>query len=153
MLSCVTDNVAAGAGKTILTSAVIEEAKVLVERKPRCALAYYYCEYRLPDTQILSNILGSLIRQICARSDEAFEELDIFYSERNEKTRVPVLPTPKELEKLIRSLSTLFESVMIIIDGLDEISVPEERSKVLKEPCLVAFTCRWNYESHIHEPR
>lgn len=128
----VTDIVPAGAGKTILTSAVIENAKKLAETKPRCALAYYYCEYRLPETQILSNILGSLIKQICASSAEAFEELDLLYSERNEKAKHPALPTGEELDKFLRRLSTSFDSVMVIVDGLDEISDPEEQSKVLK---------------------
>ena len=131
LLLYITDNVPAGAGKTILTSAIIEEAKILVEQNPKCALAYYYCEYRLPETQLLSNILGSLIRQICATSDEVFEELDLFYSDRNEKAKHPVLPTAEELDKLLRRLSTSFESVMIIVDGLDEISDSDELSKVL----------------------
>jgi hypothetical protein len=131
LLLHLTDNIPAGAGKTILTSVIIEEAKILVEQNPKCALAYYYCEYRLPETQLLSNILGSLIRQICATSDEVFEELDLFYSDRNEKAKHPVLPTAEELDKLLWRLSTSFESVMIIVDGLDEISDPEELSKVL----------------------
>jgi hypothetical protein len=106
LLLHLTDNIPAGAGKTILTSVIIEEAKILVEQNPKCALAYYYCEYRLP-------------------------ELDLFYSDRNEKAKHPVLPTAEELDKLLRRLSTSFESVMIIVDGLDEISDPEELSKVL----------------------
>lgn len=127
----VTNTCPAGAGKTILTSAIIEEAKLLVEKQPKCTLAYYYCEFRLTEMQLLSNILGSLITQICASSDEAWEELDSFYSEHNEKAKHPALPTAEEFDKLLRRLSTLFDTVMVIVDGLDEISDPEERSKVL----------------------
>lgn len=47
---------------------MIEEAKMVTATKLDHAIAYFYIEYRLPETQILSNILGSLIRQICGKS-------------------------------------------------------------------------------------
>ncbi|KAL5318159.1 hypothetical protein ACEPPN_013218 [Leptodophora sp. 'Broadleaf-Isolate-01'] len=121
----------AGAGKTILTSAVIEEAKMLAATKPDHAIAYFYVEYRLPETQLLSNILGSLIRQICASSEDAFEELDSFHRECNEKSKHPVLPTCEQLGELLSRISRCFECVMIVIDGLDESSDPQERSSTL----------------------
>ncbi|KAG4441778.1 hypothetical protein IFR05_002769 [Cadophora sp. M221] len=120
-----------GAGKTILTSAVIEEAKMLAATKPDHAIAYFYVEYRLPETQLLSNILGSLIRQICASSEDAFEELESFYRECNEKSKHPVLPTCEQLGELLSRISRCFECVMIVIDGLDESSDPQERSYTL----------------------
>ncbi|KAH9221985.1 hypothetical protein DL95DRAFT_326756, partial [Leptodontidium sp. 2 PMI_412] len=95
------------------------------------AIAYFYVEYRLPETQLLSNILGSLIRQICASSEDAFEELDSFHRECNEKSKHPVLPTCEQLGELLSRISRCFECVMIVIDGLDESSDPQERSSTL----------------------
>ncbi|KAK0118289.1 hypothetical protein ONS95_012585 [Cadophora gregata] len=120
-----------GAGKTILTSAVIEEAKMLAATKPDHAIAYFYVEYRLPETQLLSNILGSLIRQLCASSEDAFEELESFYRECNEKSKHPVLPTCEQLGELLSRISKCFECVMVVIDGLDESSDPQERSSTM----------------------
>lgn len=122
----------AGAGKTILTSAVIEQAKVLADKELQHAVAYFYCEYKLPETQILHNILGSLIKQICATSDDAFDELEAFYSSYNTKGKEPSLPSDNDLEKLLKSLSRHFECVMIIVDGLDECAIPEQRSALLQ---------------------
>jgi len=52
------------------SSAAIEEAKIIAHRNPGYALAYYYCEHALKQTQMMSNILGSLIKQLCTSSDE-----------------------------------------------------------------------------------
>lgn len=121
-----------GAGKTILTSAVIEEAKLLVENTAQQAIAYYYCEYRLPETQKVSNILGSLIRQLCGTSDEAFQELESYYKKCNPARKEPICPTADDLSELLSTVSRCFESVMIVVDGLDEIADPEERGNVLE---------------------
>lgn len=99
---------------------------------PRFAIAYYYCEYKLQETQRLSNILGSLIKQVGASSDEAFETLDGFYKDCNEKAKHPILPTAEELGKLLKRMSRNFECVMIIVDGLDESSLSDERGNMLQ---------------------
>lgn len=49
----------------------------------------------------------------------------------NEKFKHSVLPTNHELLKLLKSLSRHFECVMVIVDGLDECSLPEERGNIL----------------------
>ena len=105
---------------------------MLAATKPDHAIAYFYVEYRLPETQLLSNILGSLIRQLCASSEDAFEELESFYRECNEKSKHPVLPTCEQLGDLLSRISRCFECVMIVIDGLDESSDPQERSSTLQ---------------------
>jgi hypothetical protein len=120
-----------GAGKTILSSAVIEDAKTIANQRPGHAIAYYYCEHRLKETQMLSNMLGSMIKQICAVSDEAFDEVSLFYAQHNEKGKFPGLPTSEDLGKLLKRLSRHFESVMIVVDGLDECALAEERNAML----------------------
>jgi hypothetical protein len=114
----------------LFRSAVIEEAKILAYESPRHALAYYYCEDKFKDTQMLSNILGSLIKQICAWSDEAFEDLDDLYEKCNKAAKH--LPTTEDLSKLFKGLSNHFDCIMVIIDGLDECSDLDERRKTLE---------------------
>lgn len=121
-----------GAGKTILSSAVIEEAKILAHQRPRHAIAYYYCEHRLKETQQLSNILGSMIKQLCAGSDDAYDELDAFYTKYHEKSNHLVPASSEDLGKLLKRLSRHFECVMIVVDGLDECALPEERNLMLE---------------------
>jgi hypothetical protein len=135
----------------IYRSAVIEEAKLLVSKRPQHAVAYYYCEFKLPETQLLSNILGSLIRQIAASSDEALEELETFYTEHNEKAKHPIRPSTEDLTNLLKRLSRCFECVMVVIDALDECTDPQERSSILlvlatlndeKGNCKLVYTSR-----------
>jgi hypothetical protein len=81
---------------------------------------------------MLSNILGSLIKQICTGCDEAFEELDLFYEQYNQKTTHPTVPSNEELGKLMMQISRHFDCVMVIVDGLDECSLPDDRSSMLQ---------------------
>ncbi|KAF4635076.1 hypothetical protein G7Y89_g3034 [Cudoniella acicularis] len=108
-----------GAGKTILTSAVIEEVKFLAYQNGGFAVAYYYCEYKLEQTQRLSNILGSLIIQLCAYSEDAFEELSCLYSKCNDERHV-ALPTNSELETLLKRLP---RTIKIIYTSRDEVDI------------------------------
>jgi len=80
----------------------------------------------------LSNIIGSLIKQICTGSDEAFDELDTFFKKYNPKDGHPLTPSNEELGKLLMRLSRHFDCVMVIIDGLDECSLADERSATLQ---------------------
>jgi hypothetical protein len=117
---------------TIHSSAAIEEAKALVQDKLTEALAYYYVEYRLPETQKLPNIIGSLIRQLCATSDEAFRELEAYYEKYNPDPRDSISLTEDDLKALMGRVCRCFENVMIIVDGLDEIQDTEDRSNILE---------------------
>ncbi|KUJ10376.1 ankyrin [Mollisia scopiformis] len=121
-----------GAGKTILTSAAIEEVKTMATKSSRHAVAYFYCEYRLPETQVLSNILGSLVRQVCACSSDAYLELEAFYSKCNEQGKQPTLPTCSEMEDLFKRLSQYFECLTVVIDGIDECSEHGDRLDILR---------------------
>ena len=79
----------------------------------------------------MHNILGSLLNQICASSEQAFEELLKLYEKCNEPTH-PTLPTNDDLAKLLKRVSRYFDSVMVVVDGLDECLSSEERFKLLK---------------------
>lgn len=115
---------------TSQSSVIIEELKFRAFQTESCAVAYYYCEYKRIETQTLQNILGSLISQICAYSEGAFEDLQQVYTQFNEATH-PVLPTILELKKLLIRSTSHVDYVAIIIDGLDECLSTDERSNLL----------------------
>lgn len=112
-------------------SAVIEESKRLVECNTHHALAYYYCEYGLPESQKLSNVLGFLLKQVCALSEGAFEELSAFYFTYNAKGNCVAFPSDVEIGSLLQRVSRHFDSVVVIIDGLDECALLEDRRRML----------------------
>ena len=104
-----------------------------MERNPQQALAYFYCEYSTPETQKLLNVLGSLVKQICVRSEDAFTELERLYSQREENGKLSSLPpTNKELGDLLKRISRYFDDVIVTTDGLNECRNPEDQNQILE---------------------
>jgi len=110
-----------GAGKTILMASAIQEAVKQTSKSQ--ALAYFYCDYKDQDTHDNHNILGSLAKQIAVQNEECFKLIGDFY-----RTWTSHQPPSDDVGKetayfsLIIDLSRIFSSVMIIVDGLDEVS-------------------------------
>jgi hypothetical protein len=86
------------------------------------AIVYFYCDYKDSKTHDPSIILSSLVRQLAIQDGGAFEKLEDFYNDHltvsNHNT--PPTATPEQLSLLFQSMCSYFESVMIIIDALDE---------------------------------
>ncbi|KAH6716392.1 hypothetical protein BKA61DRAFT_342569 [Leptodontidium sp. MPI-SDFR-AT-0119] len=109
-----------GAGKTVLMSSTIQ--KIESELKLTEALAIFYCDYKDSSTHSASTILGSLARQLIMRHEDCFEDLTTFYEEHVSPDRSIRTPSPEELCELISKLSKHFDTAMIVVDGLDEIT-------------------------------
>ena len=107
-----------GAGKTVLASSVIEEA--LRTSNPSTAVAFFYCDYKDPATQDLSNILGSLAQQFAKQDEDSFTKLRDFYKAHNSEHQSNVKYDSDALLTLVKEVTTVFDNSMIIIDGLDE---------------------------------
>lgn len=105
-----------GAGKTILSSLIIEE----VFNLKSTGTAYYYCTYRDDMSQKPIYILGSLVRQLALQKPEAFDKCKEFYWKYHPDGRPPSVPSEVDLTMLLREISTHFEEVSIVLDGLDE---------------------------------
>jgi Cdc6-like AAA superfamily ATPase len=109
-----------GAGKTILMASAIQEA--LMHTDPSRALAYFYCDYKDTETHSPILILGSLAKQIAVQHEGCFKRIGELY-----KCHFHQTPRGGKIEDslctLIGDLSRIFSSVMIIVDGLDEVAV------------------------------
>lgn len=117
----------AGAGKTTLVATVIQALKLSL--RSTYALAYFYCSYRDTGSHDPVEILGSLARQIAIQKEQSFEAIATFYRKFKEPYyEIPAKASPAELCALIRELSSYFQDVMILVDGLDEIAT--ERANV-----------------------
>jgi hypothetical protein len=101
-------------------ASAIQEA--LMHTDPSRALAYFYCDYKDTTTHSPKLILGSLAKQIAVQHEGCFKRIGEFY----EKWNAFQIPSGENILKylctLIGDLSRMFSSVMIIIDGLDEVS-------------------------------
>ncbi|KAH8748378.1 hypothetical protein BGZ57DRAFT_720244, partial [Hyaloscypha finlandica] len=132
-----------GAGKTVLTSSIVQAASNRAEpalltsnmqkqANTSLGIAYFYCDYKDLKTHDPFIILGALVRQLAIQNPRCLGTLDKFYALHYRESRSTTGPsvTPEDLCSLIQSLSTFFDEVMVIIDALDECGT--DRSKVVE---------------------
>ncbi|KAH8765160.1 hypothetical protein BGZ57DRAFT_767925, partial [Hyaloscypha finlandica] len=109
-----------GAGKTILISSIIQEIEKNIESSH--ALAFFYCDYKDPETHGPTTVLGALARQLILQDERCYDQLTEFYQDHTVDSHTDRDPTPEELCELISSISKYFQTTMIVVDGLDEIT-------------------------------
>ncbi|KAF2790175.1 hypothetical protein K505DRAFT_377712 [Melanomma pulvis-pyrius CBS 109.77] len=109
-----------GAGKTFITSLVIQHLHATFEADSDVGIAYLYCNYRELDTQRLDDLLLTLLRQLAGQM-RPFPQVvvDAYYQHKKAKSR----PSCDELAEMLRVVISSHERVFIIIDGLDECQV------------------------------
>jgi hypothetical protein len=119
-----------GAGKTILSSLVIEEVFSLQDN----GVAFYYCDYKNAASQEPTNVLGSLVRQLALQETLVLTKVKDFYNSHHPAGRPSSRPTEQDLGFLLQDISNSFAEVTIILDGLDECgsSPGIERSELVR---------------------
>ncbi|KAF9231122.1 hypothetical protein BU15DRAFT_82807 [Melanogaster broomeanus] len=126
----------AGAGKSVLASGVIDcLSSRLVDDE---TLAYFYCDFRNPQSTSTMEILRSLTKQLLWNSEidwlSSFPELVV----RKERGAGPPVDITT-LSDLLKCAARLHQKPMIIIDALDEC---EDLSKLLDELVKLDKVCR-----------
>ncbi|KAF6824282.1 zinc finger protein [Colletotrichum musicola] len=111
-----------GAGKTILSSLIIEEARGLA-RNP--TVLYFYCKSNDKERDNFISIARSLLIQLL---DQSPDLIDFFYEKYKVSTEA-TLSTILDIESLLETSIKNCTSVYIILDGLDECP-RDERKKV-----------------------
>ena len=109
-----------GAGKTILTSIVIEELTTRFHDDKRIGVAYLYCNFRRKGEQKIDDLMASLLKQL-AESQPSLPGTvkDLHNQHKNKRTR----PALAEILRALQSMATLYSRLFIIIDALDECEV------------------------------
>ncbi|KAJ5003502.1 hypothetical protein K4K48_011684 [Colletotrichum sp. SAR 10_66] len=107
-----------GAGKTVLCGVVIDE--VLQLSNDSTAVAFHFCEYKNQDSQKLINILGAIAVQLSMQNGEAFSLLEDQFTLLNPSGKLPKEPEAEMLLDLLPRLSSFYEKVYLVIDGVDE---------------------------------
>ena len=107
-----------GAGKTILCSSIIQEARQSAQRDT--VVAFFYCDYKNAVTQSPANILGSLASQIAMKNNKSLNRLKQFYQKHNPDQSSSRVYHPKDLRDLILSMAFDWKCIMIVVDALDE---------------------------------
>lgn len=84
-----------GAGKTVLAAASIEETMQYVD--PEYGVAYYYCDYKVPDSQKLQKMFACLAGQLGRQNEGCFEELAKVYRPDPDQSPKSSLPSEADL--------------------------------------------------------
>ena len=116
-----------GAGKTILTSTVVEYLHSVFPRDTESGIGYIYFNYKQQDEQTINDLLASLLKQLTGARQSLPKVLqDLYDQHKTERTR----PTVDELSRALHSVTGMFSRVFIVIDALDECQY-EYRTKFL----------------------
>ncbi|KAF3316763.1 hypothetical protein TWF173_001426 [Orbilia oligospora] len=107
-----------GAGKTFLTSVVIDQLSRLFGKTPAVGIAWIYFNYTLKSEQTTYNILANVLKQLVRRQRSLPEELKQLYEEN--KNNIGMRPSVDQICKALKSVVTLYSRVFVVVDALDE---------------------------------
>jgi NACHT domain len=106
-----------GAGKTIMTSLVVNYLYKRYESHKDIGIAYLYCNFNRRKEQTPDHLLASILKQLLEGLQPMPDSAKQLYELHNRhRTR----PTLEEVSNVLHSISKEFTRMFIIIDALDE---------------------------------
>ena len=106
-----------GAGKTIITSIVVDDLFIRFRNDATVGIAYLYCNYQRQQEQKPIDLLTSLLKQLVQEQPLVPEIVKSLYEcHKSRRTR----PSFDEVSKVLHSVVAGFSRAFIIIDALDE---------------------------------
>ena len=131
-----------GAGKTILTSIVVEELTARFHDNETVGIAYIYCNFRQQDEQKIDDLLASLLKQLAESQPSLPGPVkDLYNRHKTKQTR----PSLDDIFRCLQAVITLWSQVFIIVDALDECQAFDgRRSRLLSEIFSLQAKCRVN---------
>jgi hypothetical protein len=120
-----------GAGKTILTSIVIDDLTTRHQNDPSIGIAYLYCNFRRRDKQKAEDLLASLLKQLSQERPSLPDSVRALYDQyKDKRTR----PSIDELSRALQSVPAMYSRVFLIVDALDECQISSGcQSRLLSE--------------------
>jgi hypothetical protein len=111
-----------GAGKTILTSIVVEELTTRFHDDKSIGIAYLYCNFRRKDEQKIGDLLASLLKQLVKYQHSLPGSVKTLYDcHKDKRTR----PSSDEISGVLQSVAAAYSRVFIIVDALDECQISD----------------------------
>lgn len=127
-----------GAGKTILTSIVVEELTTRFGNEKSIGITYLYCNFRRQDEQKTEDLLMSLLKQLAQDRLALPNTVKSLYDKHREKRTRPLL---NETSKALQSVVSLYSRVFIVVDALDECQFSGDREAFLSEIFNLQANC------------
>lgn len=128
-----------GAGKTIITSIVVE---YLQTHYKSSSIAYLYCSYERQDQQTPEGLFGSILKQL-VRNQSPWPKgvKDLYYQHKDKQSR----PGLKQISEVLQSIIPPDSRNFIIIDALDECQNHDRcRDNLLSEIFTIQAKTRLN---------
>jgi Cdc6-like AAA superfamily ATPase len=117
-----------GAGKTMITSIVVDHLCVKFRNDTTVAIAYLYCNFQRQQEQKPTDLLASILKQLIQRQPSVPEKVMSLYKHHyDERTR----PSFDEISKVLHSIVYNYSKTFIIIDALDECQVSDGGRRML----------------------
>ncbi|KAJ7485276.1 ankyrin repeat-containing domain protein [Mycena latifolia] len=113
-----------GAGKTVLTSIVVDNLRTALESRT-IRVAVIYLNYKETEAQTPSNLLAGLWRQLIFDRPISPAVHRLYAKHREQRTR----PSLEEIDTILCSTISELSQVFIIVDALDE--YPEQQRSIL----------------------
>ncbi|UKZ83618.1 hypothetical protein TrVFT333_011427 [Trichoderma virens FT-333] len=131
-----------GAGKTILTSIVVEYLNSKFYNDSKTGIAYIYCNFKKQEEQKAADLLASLLKQLAQSRPSLSNSVKSLYgSHQTKRTR----PSLDEISKELQSIAVLYSNVFIVVDALDECQASDSsRLKFLSEIFSLQEKCGVN---------
>ena len=118
-----------GAGKTILTSIVVNHLCSKYQTDFSVGIAYLYCNFRQQQQQKPEDLLLSLLKQLVQTRAPMPESVKKLYECHNRKRTRPLF---NEILEALKSVAAQYSRALIIVDALDECGTSDnERQKFL----------------------
>jgi Cdc6-like AAA superfamily ATPase len=107
-----------GAGKTVLTSIIIDHLSKRFKNDADIGIAYVHFNYKQNfDKQNVDNLLSSLLKQLSQERPSLPDSVKALHDQhRDKRTR----PSIDELSRALQSVAAIYSRVFIIVDALDE---------------------------------
>lgn len=111
-----------GAGKTMITSIVVDHLCKTFRNDPGIGIAFLFCNFRQQQEQRLMDLFLSLLKQLAQRQPSLPECITRLYKDHaRDQTRPPF----SEISSALYSVIANYSRVFIIIDALDECSATD----------------------------
>jgi Cdc6-like AAA superfamily ATPase len=121
-----------GAGKTILTSIVVDDlCKKYHSDTTIIGIAYIYCNFRQQGEQKADDLLTNLLKQLARDQSSLPISVKKLYDQHQARQTRPSLD---EISRALQSVAAMYSRVFIIVDALDECQTSNGcRSRLLSE--------------------
>jgi Cdc6-like AAA superfamily ATPase len=111
-----------GAGKTVITSIVVDHLYNKFRNDPTVGIAYLYCNFRQQHEQKPTDLLLNLLKQLAQKQASMPESVKSLYEcHRNKPSR----PSLDEISKALYSVVAGYSRAFVIVDALDECQVSD----------------------------